>query len=149
MGAQFLRRPRGCRRNVTTRDPAGLRTSNPAPKVITNPVSPSVQDRLRTESAVLNVAAECAMPRSSRTKGRAASVVANFGLLAQQVERPRIDCFRLADVPPSGRVGAGGILQMFERTTLPSRMRTRCISVGILTQHVKTPDVSNAHSAAL
>jgi len=37
-------------------------------------------------------------------------------------------------------------LRLLERTTLPRRMRTRFIGVGIRLEHVKTPDVSNAHS---
>jgi 2-polyprenyl-6-methoxyphenol hydroxylase-like FAD-dependent oxidoreductase len=37
-------------------------------------------------------------------------------------------------------------LRLLERTTLPRRLRTRFISVGIRPEHVKTPDVSNARS---
>src|SRR5579864_373991 len=38
-------------------------------------------------------------------------------------------------------------LRLLERTTLPRRMRTRFIGVGIRPEHVKTPDVSNARSS--
>jgi 2-polyprenyl-6-methoxyphenol hydroxylase-like FAD-dependent oxidoreductase len=37
-------------------------------------------------------------------------------------------------------------LRLLERTTLPRRLRTRFISIGIRPEHVKTPDVSNARS---
>lgn len=36
-------------------------------------------------------------------------------------------------------------LRLLERTTVPRRMRTRFIGVGIRPEHVKTPDVSGAH----
>jgi len=38
-------------------------------------------------------------------------------------------------------------VRLLERTTLPRRLRTRFIGVGIRPEHVKTPDVSNARSA--
>ncbi len=38
-------------------------------------------------------------------------------------------------------------LRLLERTTLPRRIRTRFMGVGIRPEHVKTPDVSNARSA--
>ncbi len=38
-------------------------------------------------------------------------------------------------------------VRLLERTTLPRRLRTRFIGVGIRPEHVKTPDVSNALSA--
>ncbi len=41
------------------------------------------------------------------------------------------------------------ILRLLERTTLPCRVRNRVIAVGIRPEHVKTPDVSNARSAAV
>jgi 2-polyprenyl-6-methoxyphenol hydroxylase-like FAD-dependent oxidoreductase len=36
-------------------------------------------------------------------------------------------------------------LRLLERTTVPRRMRTRFIGIGILPEHVKTPDTSEAH----
>ncbi len=38
-------------------------------------------------------------------------------------------------------------VRLLERTTLPRRLRTRFIGVGIRPEHVKTPDISNARSA--
>lgn len=37
------------------------------------------------------------------------------------------------------------VLRLLERTTVPRRMRTHFIGVGIRPEHVKTPDVSDAH----
>jgi len=38
-------------------------------------------------------------------------------------------------------------VRLLERTTLPRRIRTRFLGVGIRPEHVKTPDASNARSA--
>lgn len=38
------------------------------------------------------------------------------------------------------------ILRLLERTTIPRRMRTRFIGVGIRPEHVKTPDILGAHN---
>ena len=41
------------------------------------------------------------------------------------------------------------ILRLLERTTIPRRMRTRFIGVGIRPEHVKTPDISGANTFGL
>ncbi|HXP86655.1 MAG TPA: FAD-dependent oxidoreductase [Bryobacteraceae bacterium] len=41
------------------------------------------------------------------------------------------------------------LVRLLERTTLPCRARNRVIAVGIRPEHVKTPDVSKARSAAV
>jgi 2-polyprenyl-6-methoxyphenol hydroxylase-like FAD-dependent oxidoreductase len=51
----------------------------------------------------------------------------------------------------AGSVGASGprrlpwIVQLLERTTIPRRMRTRFIGIGIRPEHVKTLDIARVH----
>lgn len=42
-----------------------------------------------------------------------------------------------------------GTLRLLERTTVPRRMRTRFIGVGIRPEHVKTPDMSGVNTFGL
>jgi 2-polyprenyl-6-methoxyphenol hydroxylase-like FAD-dependent oxidoreductase len=50
------------------------------------------------------------------------------------------------DVGKSGTARPPWPVRLLERTTLPCRLRTRFVGVGIRQEHVKTPDVSGAHT---
>jgi 2-polyprenyl-6-methoxyphenol hydroxylase-like FAD-dependent oxidoreductase len=52
------------------------------------------------------------------------------------------------DVGKSGTARPPWFLQLLERTTLPCRMRTRFVGVGIRPEHVKTPDAYHVQSKA-
>jgi hypothetical protein len=49
------------------------------------------------------------------------------------------------DVGKSGTARPPWFVRLLERTTIPRRLRTRFVGVGIRPEHVKTPVMSGAH----